>query len=266
MSPLLGAAVGLPGDTVRPWLQLNVGTGFTGGLIRPMLRGEVGVDLRLSSAFTLGPALGYSQVFQSDGPRYTTDARFLWFGLVIGLDPQKSHRVTHREHLATEQHTVSRRNIVTQTQQPTEPEPEPEALPEANPPSPELLTLIENTFPTQRNEWLAPVLFNFDSAELKPQGIAMLHEVARELVRRPKLKLLEIQGYADSRGPSEHNRKLSERRASAVLAWLVSHGIERKRLRVAARGAADFVEPGRDESEHEQNRRVVFRVIEPPAN
>jgi len=96
MSPLLGVAVGVPGMSVRPWLQVDAGMGFTGTLLRPLLRGALGVDLRLSNAFTLGPVFGYSHVFQTDGPRDSTDVGFLWLGIGIGFDPQKPRRVTHR--------------------------------------------------------------------------------------------------------------------------------------------------------------------------
>ncbi|HTU58993.1 MAG TPA: OmpA family protein, partial [Polyangiales bacterium] len=129
-------------------------------------------------------------------------------------------------------------------------------------PSPELISLIESTLPTQQQEWLAPVLFAYNSDVLEAQGIAMLHEVALELEKRPSLKRLEIRGYSDVRGSREYNLALSQRRAEAVLAWLVAHGIARDRLTLAAQGAQDFVEHGEDEPAHEQNRRVVFRVLE----
>jgi outer membrane protein OmpA-like peptidoglycan-associated protein len=89
----------------------------------------------------------------------------------------------------------------------------------------------------------------------------MLHEVARELAQRKDLELVEIQGYADSRGSTEYNRALSERRAHRVRQWLVDHGIAAERLTVAAKGAAEFVENESSENAHEQNRRVVFRVV-----
>ena len=42
---------------------------------------------------------------------------------------------------------------------------------------------------------------------------------------------------------------------------MVGHGIAAERLRVAAMGASSPVETGELETNHEQNRRVVFRVI-----
>ena len=52
------------------------------------------------------------------------------------------------------------------------------------------------------------------------------------------------------------------RRAAAVIAWLVAHGVAPERLRPAAQGASAPVEPGSDEDSYAQNRRVVFRVVQ----
>jgi outer membrane protein OmpA-like peptidoglycan-associated protein len=90
----------------------------------------------------------------------------------------------------------------------------------------------------------------------------MLHEVASALRERPDIALLEIQGYADERGDDTHNEQLSHRRAERVREWLVAHGIADSRLRVAAHGARGRIESAGDEAAHQQNRRVVFRVIE----
>jgi outer membrane protein OmpA-like peptidoglycan-associated protein len=124
----------------------------------------------------------------------------------------------------------------------------------------DLDALLESAVPPSRVELLAPVLFKFDSDVLEPVGIAMLHEVARELASRKDIELLEIQGYADARGSTEYNEALSARRAERVRLWLVAHGVATERLSVAARGATQPVEPARSAAAYEQNRRVVFRV------
>jgi outer membrane protein OmpA-like peptidoglycan-associated protein len=258
LAPLLGAALSWPNESIRPWLEADVGPGFTGALLRPLFRAAIGADFRLSTMLTLGPVVGYSHLFQTNHRGSSTDARFIWFGIALGLGPALKRQVTESVHWRTRERT-HQQNTTTTVQ--SDPEPPPPSTVTA--PSPELMALIETALPTQRSEWLAPILFAFDSAELQPQGVAMLHEVATELQHRPNLRLLEIQGYADSRGDAEHNLKLSERRAAAVFAWLVAHGVAPERLRIAAEGASQFVEPGRDESQHEQNRRVIFRVIDP---
>lgn len=259
LGPLLGAALIWPEDVlIRPWLQLDVGAAFTGPLLRPLFRAGIGADFRISNVFTIAPVLGYAQVFQDDRRGSSTDARYVWFGLVLGIEPiaPRSEPVRVRVREVVKARTVVREEVV--------PRPPPAEPPiNLSEPSPELVELIDSALPGTKNEWLAPVLFAFDSAELEPQGVAMLHEVARELARRPQLKLLEIHGYADSRGSQAHNLALSARRATAVLEWLVEHGVARARLRVAPEGARDFVESGSAEAQQQQNRRVVFRVVDP---
>jgi outer membrane protein OmpA-like peptidoglycan-associated protein len=110
-------------------------------------------------------------------------------------------------------------------------------------------------------ELLAPVLFAFDSDTLEPVGVAMLHEVLSLLKTRPDIELLAILGFADKRGSSDYNKQLSTRRAERVRGWLVEHGIAKERLTVQTQGASGFVEAGESEVEHEQNRRVIFRVL-----
>jgi outer membrane protein OmpA-like peptidoglycan-associated protein len=138
--------------------------------------------------------------------------------------------------------------------------PPPRELPPSEPDA-DLLVLMEQALPSSKVELLAPVLFRFDSDVLEPVGVAMLHEVARELAARPDLELIEIQGYADSRGSDAYNVALSARRAERVRDWLVEHGVAPERLQTAPEGATDFLERGGTEANHQQNRRVVFRVV-----
>lgn len=264
--PLLGAALGWPDVTPRPWLQLDAGVGFTGELVRPVIRASVGLDFDLSRHFTLGPVLGYSQVFQHDSPSASTDARFVWGGFALGIHPTPRPVVkSERQVVRVKKQVTVKKQVVERVRTPpaTElPEIPIEPKPVVTEPSPELAALLDDAIPSSRNEWLAPVLFASDRADLEPQGVAMLHEVARELARRPQLKRIEIHGYADLRGPAEHNRELSRQRAEAVFDWLVAHGVEPERLVIAANGATEPVESGESDTDHQQNRRVVFRIIE----
>lgn len=125
------------------------------------------------------------------------------------------------------------------------------------------MQLVDRAVPgrTDQVELLAPVLFAFDSDALEPVGIAMLHEVARELNKRPDLELIEIRAYSDARGSAEYNRALAERRGQRVRDWLIEHGVAADRLSIAPLGAAEPVEAGDGEAAYEQNRRVVFRVV-----
>ena len=250
LAPLAGATARLLWGSVEPYALLQLGPGFSGQLTRPFFRFGIGADLPIAHAFAVGPVLGYGQLFQHDEPLASTDARFLWFGISLafrtdrGRDPREREVVRFR-HITTRSSSVA--------------PPPPPSPPPA--PSAELLSMIEEVLPVERRELLAPVLFQFDSAELEPIGVAMLHEVARELALRPEIELVEVQGYADARGSDEYNDALSLRRAETVIAWLCAHGVAAERLQAAAHGKRVPIEPGDDEASYTQNRRVVFRVV-----
>lgn len=84
----------------------------------------------------------------------------------------------------------------------------------------------------------ADALFAFDRAELSSSGRTSLYEVAGTLRRQgDRLRSVRIVGYTDRLGSDSYNRELSQRRADAVKAYLVSQGIPEDR--VVAEGAGD---------------------------
>jgi outer membrane protein OmpA-like peptidoglycan-associated protein len=244
-APTLGALARWPGASVTPYAALDLGGAMTGALLLPMLRFSIGLELPISDSFSLGPSLGLSNVFYSDDPGNSTDARYVSLGLTL-LYAHNPPRPPQRRAAA-----------------PPAPPPPPPRVVEVREPSVDLMQLVDRAVPgrTDQIELLAPVLFAFDSDELESVGVAMLHEVLRELNERKELELIEIRAYSDARGSAEYNRALAERRGQRVLDWLVAHGIDAQRLAVAPLGAAELVEAGSDEQAHEQNRRVVFRVL-----
>jgi outer membrane protein OmpA-like peptidoglycan-associated protein len=240
------------GTLVRPYVAVDLGFGATGDLLRPYIMLTAGLDVRPRQYVELGPVFGYGRLIQWSGEEYSTDAGYWWLGL----------SVRYRQERDPPGKPIAR--IVRR------PEPTPERAPAPEPvrePTIDVIELIERTLPgpSKQIELLAPVLFRFDSDELEPIGIAMLHEVATTLGVRADIKLLQIQGYTDDRGSAAYNQQLSQRRAERVRAWLVEHGVASERLTTDPHGAADFVERGVDESAHTQNRRVVFRVLETSA-
>jgi outer membrane protein OmpA-like peptidoglycan-associated protein len=256
-APMFGVLARLPMRAATPYALLDLGVGFTGAILRPFARSAVGLEFALTRNFRAGPNLGLGMVTQWNNPGYSTDAVFAWFGLSCSYWP-------------TALPAPLRDPLTVMREPPPEaaapkaaaavPPDEPEHPP--SPPSPQLVDLLDRALPMQRSELLAPVLFAFDSSALEPGGIAMLHEVARVLCsERADIELLEIVAYADARGSDEYNRELARRRAQRVLDWLAEHGVARERLQISAEGAVDFVESGNADADHQQNRRVVFRML-----
>ncbi len=73
----------------------------------------------------------------------------------------------------------------------------------------------------------------------------------------PGLKF-SIEGHTDSQGSREINQPLSERRASAVRAWLASKGIDEARLKIAGFGDSKPIDTNATPEGRANNRRVEF--------
>ena len=104
-------------------------------------------------------------------------------------------------------------------------------------------------------------LFEFDKAALKPEGKEQLNayreKAKAELSSAEKVRVV---GYTDNTGTAEHNSQLSKQRAEVVRDYLVSIGVDPKK--VDAIGAAD-ANPIADNSTKEgqaKNRRVEIEV------
>jgi OOP family OmpA-OmpF porin len=98
---------------------------------------------------------------------------------------------------------------------------------------------------------------------------AVLTAVAKDTLNSvvPFLKehgdaMVEIDGYTDSIGSDAYNQKLSERRANAVKAYLVSQGIAASRITAKGFGKSQPVADNATEAGRAANRRAV--VIELP--
>jgi len=99
------------------------------------------------------------------------------------------------------------------------------------------------------------VTFAVGSAEITPQGQANLRSVAAGL-NKPALAELafEVAGFTDVTGRPDANLALSQQRAEAVKAYLVSQKVPAARLNTAGYGSEHLADPSDPASE--ANRRV----------
>lgn len=79
------------------------------------------------------------------------------------------------------------------------------------------------------------ILFGFDSYALKASQKSILDTLIAFIIDYPDLNF-EIQAHTDSRGASEYNYRLSERRAQTVFDYLVQKGINPTRLKTRGFG------------------------------
>ena len=113
------------------------------------------------------------------------------------------------------------------------------------------------------NHDVPTIYFDFDKANLRPVHKTELERLSLFLHRMNSLNL-QIEGHTDQRGNEEYNMKLSERRAKAVMDYLVKRGIEVERMSSEWLGKT---KPVHDcgavpwtEAMHQMNRRTELHL------
>jgi OOP family OmpA-OmpF porin len=113
---------------------------------------------------------------------------------------------------------------------------------------------------------ILPIYYDVNSDILSRDAKDVIDEKLLKLMqRRPELRV-EISSHTDSRASDAFNLELSNRRAKAVVDYLVSRGIRRSRLEYRGYGESQLVNQCRNgvqctEEQHAQNRRTEFRVL-----
>lgn len=99
------------------------------------------------------------------------------------------------------------------------------------------------------------VTFDSGQSTIKPQSDAALAEMVTLLTNNPSWRM-RIEGHTDNVGTTVLNTTLSLRRAAAVEAWLVAHGVNRGRLTHEGYGDRRPVGDNATEDGRARNRRV----------
>jgi peptidoglycan-associated lipoprotein len=98
--------------------------------------------------------------------------------------------------------------------------------------------------------------FGYDSAVLVPEAERYLQKQAAWIQAYPQYGIT-IEGHADERGTREYNLALGERRADAVMAYLIALGVDPKRLKTISYGKERPLCAEANEACWSQNRRGV---------
>jgi len=112
-------------------------------------------------------------------------------------------------------------------------------------------------FDQWQNGPLGDVFFDFDSTVLGSDAQGQLKQNAAWLEHNSANKAL-IEGHCDSRGTSEYNMALGERRASTAKEYLVRLGIASPRLETVSFGEERPFDSGKGENAWAKNRRAHF--------
>ena len=102
--------------------------------------------------------------------------------------------------------------------------------------------------------------FEFNKAKLLSNAYPVLDSLVSTMKVHPKYKW-EIGGYTDKVGSASSNKKLSQRRAQAVVDYLVSQGVSRNNLKIVGYGKENPIATNETLEGRSMNRRVEIKLL-----
>lgn len=122
----------------------------------------------------------------------------------------------------------------------------------------EELTIVENIY------------YEFGNYKIDDAGLKVLDKVITVLNSNPKL-MIELSSHTDSRSSDQFNLTLSKKRAEFAVNYMISKGIDKKRLKAIGYGETKLLNKCVNnvectEDEHKINRRTEFKISETPSS
>jgi outer membrane protein OmpA-like peptidoglycan-associated protein len=104
--------------------------------------------------------------------------------------------------------------------------------------------------------------FEFNRSIIRPISYPILDDVVQLLKLNPQIRKVQVEGHTDSVGGDAYNQRLSESRAKAVVAYLVSKGVASDRLTAVGYGRSRPIADNSSAEGRAKNRRTEFTVTE----
>jgi outer membrane protein OmpA-like peptidoglycan-associated protein len=123
------------------------------------------------------------------------------------------------------------------------------------PPEPTKAKIVE-----ERIEITEKVQFAYNKAEILSASDDLLNDVATVMKQHPEVQKIRIEGHASSEGNDKYNKDLSDKRAKAVMEFLVKVGVAPDRMEAVGFGEERPIADNESEEGREKNRRVEFNI------
>lgn len=112
---------------------------------------------------------------------------------------------------------------------------------------------------------ISNIYYDYDKSDINPAAAKELDKLVT-ILQKNKHIAVELSSHTDSRASDDYNLKLSQKRAEVAAAYMVSKGIDKKRVIGKGYGETKLVNKCSNgvectEDEHAKNRRTEFKVI-----
>jgi outer membrane protein OmpA-like peptidoglycan-associated protein len=121
----------------------------------------------------------------------------------------------------------------------------------------QLVVLTQNKI-----EILDKVYFKTNKAKIQRRSNRLLNNVASVLNAHPEIKKINVEGHTDAQGDDASNKDLSQRRAQAVVDYLVKKGVDVSRLEAMGFGEEKPIDSNDTKDGRAANRRVEFNIAD----
>jgi outer membrane protein OmpA-like peptidoglycan-associated protein len=107
------------------------------------------------------------------------------------------------------------------------------------------------------------IYYATDDYKVSDKTAKLLSKIAETMKTNATLKL-EVSSHTDAKGADAYNKDLSDKRANAVMEFLISKGITKIRIKAIGMGETKVLNRCKNdvncsEKEHELNRRTEFK-------
>lgn len=105
--------------------------------------------------------------------------------------------------------------------------------------------------------------FDFNKATIRAESDNLMAEIIAVIKEHPHIKKIAIEGHTSSEGSDKYNMKLSDKRAKAVMDYLVTKGgLDKAMFTAKGFGESKPISDESTEDGKEKNRRVEFNITE----
>ncbi|MEO0814306.1 MAG: OmpA family protein, partial [Myxococcota bacterium] len=106
------------------------------------------------------------------------------------------------------------------------------------------------------------VYFRTARATIESRSYSLLDNIAELMKAQPQIERIRVEGHTDSRGSAAGNKRLSQARAEAVVAYLVKAGVAAERLEAVGFGEEKPIDSNATSKGREANRRVEIVIAD----